>query len=120
MSEATGDIVNHAKILMDELNRFELDKVTPNNPIVITKGIPEQNGLLVNGKAIDLIMASHGDFIKKYGRIWIYAGGRPNGHLEPPATRIILAMVPHPDPSVAGPQYKKNMEEMNASGLTTF
>lgn len=101
------------------MNRWELDKVTPNNPIAITKGIPQQNGLLVNGKAMDILMGQHGDFVRKYGRLWVDAGGRPNGHLEPPATRVILEMLPHPDPSVIGPQFQKRIEELNATGLTT-
>jgi predicted amidohydrolase YtcJ len=120
MSQASGDTINHGRILMEELNRWELDKVTPNNPMVMTKGIPNQNGLLVNSKAMDIIQASHGDFLKKYGRLWIDAGGRPNGHLEPPATRIVLSLVPHADPALGGPNYKKGIEEMNAQGLTTI
>ncbi len=117
---ADTDQASRLKILFEELNRWELDKVTPNNPIAMSLGIPNQNGLLINSKALDILMAQYGDFVSKYGRLWLDAGGRPEGHIEPPATRLILAMLPEPDPADVGPQYKMSNEEMNAMGLTTF
>ncbi len=107
------------KILFDELNRWELDKATPNNPMMMSEGMPEQNGLLVNSKALDIILASHGDMIKKYGRLWLDAGGRPDGHLEPPATRIVRVLPPQPNPADVGPEYKMTIDEDSAMGLTT-
>jgi predicted amidohydrolase YtcJ len=117
---ASGSGENRYKILFDELNRWELDKVTPNNPMMMSEGIPEQNGLLVNTKALDIIMASHGDVIKKYGRLWLGANGQPDGHLEPPATRIVRLLPPEPNPADVGPQYRKSIEELGAMGLTTI
>ena len=111
---------NQSKILFDDLTRWELDKVTPNNPIAMSEGIPDQNGLLVNGKALDLLMAKHGDFLKKYGKLWVDSTGRPDGHLEPPATRLVLEVVPEPEPQVVGPEYKKMIDELDAMGLTTI
>ena len=108
-----------AKIIMDDLNRWELDKVTPNNPVAMNLGIPEFMGGLVNSKAVDILWARHGDVIKKYGRFWIDNTGRPDGHLEPPASRLLLSVVPAPDPADLAPLYKKNIEELNASGITT-
>ena len=110
---------NQLQILFDGLNRQDLDTVTPNNPVTLSEGIPDQNGLFVNTKGLDYIMAKQGDFVKKYGRLWLDAGGRPDGHLEPPATRIVLAAVPEPEPSVAGPEYKKMIDELDAMGMTT-
>jgi predicted amidohydrolase YtcJ len=107
------------QLLFDGLSRQDLDTVTPNNPVTLSEGIPDQNGLFVNSKGLDEIMAKQGDFIKKYGRLWIDSSGRPDGHLEPPATRIVLAAVPEPEPSVAGPEYKKMIDELDAMGLTT-
>ena len=31
---------------------LDLDKIAPNNPIVLTMGIPDENGLFVNSKGI--------------------------------------------------------------------
>ena len=116
---AAGGRATQSKILFNDLNRWELDKVTPNNPIAMSEGIPDQNGLLVNGKAMDILMASHADFLKKFGKLWVDAGGRPDGHMEPPATRLVLDVVPQPDPSVVGPEYKKMLDELGAMGITT-
>ena len=110
---------DQAKVLYDELNRWELDKVTPNNPIVMSLGIPNFNGFLVNGKALDIIWKDHGDFIKKYGRYWVDSAGRPEGHLEPPASRLLFPYLPKVDPALLAPAYKKKAEELNASGVTT-
>lgn len=108
-----------AKIIMDDLNRWELDKVTPNNPAVFTIGIPDFNGVLVNSKAIDIIWAKYGNFIKQNGRYWIDSSGRPDGHLEPPVARIAKYLLPQPAPEVLAPLYKKNIEELNSMGITT-
>ena len=111
--------VDQSKILFNDLTRWELDKVTPNNPIAMSEGIPDQNGLLVNGKALDLLMSQHGAFLKKYGKLWVDGAGRPDGHLEPPATRLVLEAVPEPEPQVVGPEYKKMLDELGAMGITT-
>src|ERR1051325_7856368 len=107
------------QILLDGLSRTDLDTVSPNNPITLSEGIPDQNGLFVNTKGLDYIMSKQGDFVKKYGRLWLDSTGKPDGHLEPPATRIVLAAVPEPAPKDAGPEYKKMIDELDAMGLTT-
>jgi len=76
--------IEDAQILYDDLNQWELDKVTPNNPVLMSLGIPDFNGFLLNKKAMDWVMANHGDYVKKNGRFWVDAQGRPDGHLEPP------------------------------------
>ena len=113
----------HAKLIFDELTRTELDKVSPNNPIVLTIGIPLPNALMVNGKAIEALWAKYGNFIETYGRYWIDSAGKPSGILEPPAVRILLEdpdFIPSAAPEDVGPLYRKVLEEQSALGLTTL
>jgi predicted amidohydrolase YtcJ len=107
-----------AKILYDELNQWELDKVTPDNPVMMSMGIPDFNGFLLNKKAMDWVMANHGDFVKKNGRFWVDAQGRPDGHLEPPASRLVLPFSYDRKAEILAPLYEKNMNEHLAMGMT--
>ncbi len=116
MGEGGGE---QLKVLYNDLNRRELDKVTPNNPAVFTVGIPLANGALLNGKAIDLVWKKHGDLIKKYGRYWIDQSGKPEGHVEQVVTRYVEEFVGPRPPEVLGPIYKKNLEEISSMGMTT-
>ena len=114
---------DQAALLFDVLNRWELDKAAPNNPIVLSLGVPIVNVLLVNSKAIEALWAKYRDFVEKYGRYWIDASGKPDGHLEPPAVRILLeddAFMQAPAPEDVGPQYRKILEERAAVGNTTI
>lgn len=106
------------KIMTDGLTRSDLDKVTPNNPIVMAMNWPAINGLLANTKAIDAVWAEHGDFVKKYGRYWIDSAGQPDGHMESPATWLFLEHLPKPTPEVLAPLYTKFSQELNAQGIT--
>jgi predicted amidohydrolase YtcJ len=106
-----------AEILYEEINRWELDTVAPNNPIALSLGIPYVNGILVNSKALDIIWDE--DFFNKYGRYWRDEQGRPDGHLEPPASRLALEHVMNRPPQVLAPLYKAYIEEMAASGVTS-
>jgi len=108
-----------AKILYNDLNQWELDKVTPNNPVILSLGIPDFNGFLVNKKAMDYLWGKYGDFIKKNGRFWIDATGRPDGHLEPPASRFVLPFTYDRPPDILGAIYQKDMQEAASMGLTT-
>jgi predicted amidohydrolase YtcJ len=81
---------------------------------------PNVNGVLVNSKGIDIIWAEHGDFMKKYGRFWIDASGRPEGHLESPGLRWALEKLPEPDPWVMAPIFKMMNDELIAEGITTI
>ena len=114
-----GGSVEHAKILYDQLNRWELSKVTPNNPAVMSLGIPDFNGFLVNDKGMEILWAKYADYIKKYGRYWIDAQGRADGHMEPPASRLLFQYLPEPAPEDMAPAYKKYLDEWNAAGVTT-
>ena len=108
-----------AKILYDDMNQWELDKVTPDNPVLMSLGIPDFNGFLLNKVAMDWVMANHGDFVKKNGRFWVDASGRPDGHLEPPASRIVLPFTYERKPEVLGQIYQKDMAEASTMGLTS-
>ena len=113
-----GGTKEQAKILYDDLNQWELDKVTPNNPVALSLGIPDFNGFLLNKKAMDYLMGKYGDFIKKNGRFWVDASGRPDGHLEPPASRLVLPFTYDRSPQVLATLYKNQAQEENSMGLT--
>lgn len=110
-----------AKILYDDITRWDLDAITPDNPIALSLGIPDFNGFLLNSKAIDIVWNKMGyaDSIKKYGRFWIDQGGRPDGHVEPPASRVVNQFTLDRDPAVMAPVMKMYNDELAASGLTT-
>ncbi|HWP84294.1 MAG TPA: amidohydrolase family protein [Terriglobia bacterium] len=120
MGEGDENSANFAKILYDELNQWELDKVTPDNPVLMSLGIPDFNGFLANKKAMDWLMANHGDFVRQNGRYWIDSQGRPDGHLEPPASRLVLPFTYDRKPEVLAPLYEKNMQEHLAMGMTAI
>ena len=112
--------VNNAKILWDELTRWELDKVTPDNPIGMTNGYPTPGGFRVNSQAIDIIWNKMGDadFIKKYGRFSVASNGQPDGLLEPPASRIVGDALGGGAPADLGPIFREFIQEINAQGIT--
>ncbi len=70
-------------------------------------------------EAPDLLSTECANVLWKYGKLWVDAGGRPDGHLEPPATRLVLELVPEPEPRIVGPEYKKMLDELGAMGITT-
>ena len=114
---------DQAGLLYDELDRWELDKAAPDNPIALTGGIPVVNMLLINSKAIEKLWNKYGDFIETYGRYWIDDSGRPDGHLEAPAVRILLEdeeFIPPPEPEDVAPLYRMNLEERIAVGNTVI
>ena len=118
---STNPSGEHARLLFDELNRWELDKAAPDNPIFFSLGVPILNMVLVNSKAIEALWAKHGDFIETYGRYWVDELGRPDGHLEAPAARVIVQeFAPQPNVEIMAPLYKKGLEERAAVGNTTI
>ena len=105
-ASAGGSNDRSVKIMIDGLNRWELDKVTPDNPIVMGMTWPNVNGVVVNSKALDIIWAEHGDFFETYGRYWVNEDGEPEGHLESPGLRFALEYLPTPPPEKMGPIFK--------------
>jgi predicted amidohydrolase YtcJ len=116
----SGGSVEHAKILYDQMNRWEFSKVTPNNPAVMSLGIPDFNGFLVNDTGMEIILREYGDYLRKYGRYWVDSQGRPTGHVEPPASRLAFLYLPQPDPADLAPVYQKYHQEWNAAGVTSI
>jgi predicted amidohydrolase YtcJ len=112
-----------AQLVFNDLNRWELDKAAPDNPIALTIGIPYVNGMMLNSKGIEALWSKHGDFVETYGRYWIDSSGRPTGILEPPAVRILLEdedFLPAPAPEDVAEVYRKLLEEFAAAGITTI
>lgn len=108
------------RLLWDGITRWDLDKGSPNNPIVVSVGVPANSGYLTNSKGIEVLWAKYGDFIEKYGRYWVDAEGRPDGHLESPAGRLAYPLVPGPSPEDGAEIYKKVLEEYASQGVTTL
>ena len=97
---------DQAGLIFDDLNRWELDKAAPDHPIALSGGIPVVNMMLINSKAIEKLWNKYGDFIETYGRYWIDESGKPDGHLEAPAVRILLEdedFIPLPEPQFVAP-----------------
>jgi predicted amidohydrolase YtcJ len=113
-----GSPLTNAEILYDQLNQWELDKVTPDNPVLMTMGLSDFNGCLLNKKAMEWVMSHHGDFVKRNGRYWVDSAGRPDGHLEPPASRLVLPFVYDRPPEVLAEIYRRAMAESSSMGLT--
>ncbi len=116
---AGPDAVASIKILYDDLNRYDLDKVIPNNPAVLTMAVPEENALFLNSAALDILFKNEGDFIKKYGRYWVGSDGKPDGHIEAVATRLLLAKYwPQLPPEELARGIRLMFDELNAQGIT--
>ncbi|MEE2822172.1 MAG: amidohydrolase family protein [Acidobacteriota bacterium] len=118
---STNPSGEQARLLFDELNRWELDKGAPDNPIFFSLGVPILNMVLVNSKAIEALWNRHGEFVETYGRYWVDETGQPEGHLEAPAARVIVQeFAPEPDVEIMAPLYKMGLEERAAVGNTTI
>ncbi|MBI4444871.1 MAG: amidohydrolase family protein [Acidobacteria bacterium] len=111
------------KIFYEELTAADLDKVTPNNPVVLSIGggtIIFDGVGMVNGKAWEILWMQYGDFIKKYGRYWKDSSGKPTGLIEPPASKIVQhELLPRPSAENLAPILRKELEEWSAMGITT-
>ncbi len=112
--------IEQGKIMWEELNRWDLDKVTPDNPVVVSLSVPIGAAAMYNSKAIELMWEKYGDFIETYGRYWIDDSGRPDGHMEPPANRLVFEFLSYPTPEELAPLYRKTLEENAARGTTTL
>ncbi|MBI4447304.1 MAG: amidohydrolase family protein [Acidobacteria bacterium] len=112
------------QIFYEELNMKDLDRVAPNNPIVISIGGGTRilNGVaLVNGKLWNILVEKYGDYIKKYGRYWKDSSGNPTGLIESPLSQLLEhEMLPRPSAQVLAPMLKKELEEWSSMGVTTM
>ncbi|MBI4446343.1 MAG: amidohydrolase family protein [Acidobacteria bacterium] len=111
--------VENMQLLWEGLTRYDLDKVTPDNPIMISLGVPANSGYMTNSKGAEILWSKYGDFIEKYGRYWLGADGKPDGHMEPPAGRLAYPLLSWPAAEDLAGIYKKALEELAAGGVTT-
>ena len=115
---------NQAELMFNQLNATELDKASPDNPIVVRMGMTVENSAMVNGVAIGELWRKYGDFIEKYGRYWIDAAGKPAGMLEPPASRLVWEDDEFGLGAMAedvAPYFRRIMiERYSSSGVTTL
>ncbi|MBI2818995.1 MAG: amidohydrolase family protein [Acidobacteria bacterium] len=97
-----------------EVTRFDLDAVTPNNPVHIHWGVSDEG--LVNTKALDLLLARYPDVIGLERDSQGVATGRTRGVAN---FVVQYEFWPQLAPQQLAPYYKKEMEEWLAMGLTT-
>ena len=94
------------------VTRFDLDKVTPNNPFVLHWSAMEEE--LVNTKALNALLQRYPNI----RGIVKDAKGVPNGHLKGLANNTLrYEFWPQIPPQDLGPYYKMEMEELAAQGL---
>jgi predicted amidohydrolase YtcJ len=119
-SGATGNqnaIAAALAIQRFELTRFDLDKVTPNNPVRITNIFFSPTGdSFVNSKGLDLLLKRYPNLpgVRKDSK------GVATGWLSGIADRVPdYEFYPtNPPDKLAGP-YRQEMEELAAQGITT-
>jgi predicted amidohydrolase YtcJ len=101
-----------------EITRFDLDKVTPNNPVRIASIFFSPTGdSFVNSKALEPVLARYGSDLPGVHKD---SKGVPTGWLSGVADQTIDYEFAQPaDPADLGPAYKAEMEEVAAQGLTT-
>ena len=101
-----------------EISRFDLDKVTPNNPVRIASIFFSPTGdSFVNTKALDPILARYG---KDLPGLHKDSKGVPTGWLSGVADQTAEYEFATPiNPADFGPYYAMEMEEVAAQGLTT-
>ena len=115
---------DQAKIIFDDMNATELDRAAPNNPIIMSVGMPERNINMASGNAIRELWRKYGDFLETYGRYWIDASGKPSGVLEAPASRLPWEDEEFglgPKPEGVAPHFRRILVENYSSiGVTTL
>ncbi|MBI2818598.1 MAG: amidohydrolase family protein [Acidobacteria bacterium] len=97
-----------------DVNRFDLDKVTPDNPFVMHWSAMEE--MVVNTLALNALLARYPD-IRGVVRD---DNGAPTGRLKGLANNTVrYEFWPQLSPAQIGPYYKGELEEMAAMGVTS-
>jgi predicted amidohydrolase YtcJ len=96
------------------VTRFDIDKVTPNNPFFMVWA--SENFSMVNTKVLDLLLKDHPDVlgvVRDKKKV-------PTGLLMRAATRVTeFELTPDPTPESLAPYYKEELEDIAAQGITT-
>jgi predicted amidohydrolase YtcJ len=101
----------------EELTRYDLDQVTPDNPVFIRVGYGIWG--VVNTRMLDIVKEVYGEkllpgFIKDQQ-------GVPNGRMFGAAGEVIdVELMPQPGPEVFSSLFKRELEEWVAIGVTTL
>ncbi len=104
------------QVVMRELDRLDLDKIAPDNPLYIRIG-NEMWGL-VNSKMLDILVQRYGD---KLPGIIRNGEGTPTGLLFGTAGTVMgQEILPQIPPEILAPVFKKELEEWAAIGVTTL
>ncbi len=97
-----------------DVTRFDLDKVTPNNPLYLHWNAMEE--ALVNSKALDALLSRYPNI----RGVLRDAKGVATGRLKGLANNTVrYEFWPEVPPAEFGPYYKMEMEELAAQGITT-
>ena len=112
-----GTVALALAIKRGEVTRFDMDKVTPDNPLRIGSVLLSPTGdSMVNTKALDLLLARYPDLPGVHRD----AQGVATGWLSGVADKTVeYEFYPPTSPEQLGPVYKMEMEEIAAQGLTT-
>ena len=110
----------HGNLWYNELNRWKLDRVSPDNLIILPGGgFPDSGGELVNSLAIEELWDKFGMFVETYGRYWVDPSGQPTGILEPPANRLLMEQFrPRAKAEDLAPLVKQRVAHWVAMGVT--
>ncbi len=112
-----GTVALALAIKRGEVTRFDMDKVTPDNPLRIGSVLLSPTGdSMVNTKALDLLLARHPDLPGVHRD----EQGVATGWLSGVADKTVeYEFYPPTPPEQLGPVYRMEMVEIAAQGLTT-
>lgn len=112
----TDDFDKDLPVLFNEVTRFDLDKVTPNNPVYIHLTV-QHNHQLVNTLALQKLLQKHPKGLPGMKRD---ARGIPTGFLKGIAAGAMFhEILPKPPVEALAPVYEEEMEYWVAKGTTT-
>lgn len=103
-------------VVREEMNRYNLDEVVPDNPVYIRIG----NAMwgVANSKMLEIIEETYGGTLPGISRD---EQGIPTGQIfGAGGTTIDQELIPQTPPEVLAPFFKKELEEWVAIGVTTL